>query len=243
MNGYLLSRQWFDFAFENPEKVTPMQGCLYMWLIEINNRKGFSEKFNFNTDDACAACGCNNRKTVWKALNELVEFGFVSIIFKSDNRHKPTVISIINNRILSNGCLDKSLTYLSDNWTGKETVDGLVDGSVSGSVDTLVSGHSYKQINKETKKHILASFDTFWEMYGKKEDRRKCEKKWVSIDEKLHEKILTVLPAYIAKTPELKFRKNPLTWLNGECWNDEVVVVPLFENKQSQHQPLANNEW
>jgi len=50
MSGYELSRQWFDFLFENPDLTNVSQTALYMWLIELNNRKGFSEKFIFNTD-------------------------------------------------------------------------------------------------------------------------------------------------------------------------------------------------
>ena len=44
MSGYELSRQWFDFLFENPDLTNVSQTALYMWLIELNNRKGFSEK-------------------------------------------------------------------------------------------------------------------------------------------------------------------------------------------------------
>lgn len=35
--------------------------------------------------------------------------------------------------------------------------------------------------------------------------------------------ILESVPPYIKETPDPKFRKNPLTWLNGEYWKDEKV--------------------
>lgn len=30
---------------------------------------------------------------------------------------------------------------------------------------------------------------------------------------------------YVKSTPDKQFRKNPQTWLNGQCWNDEVKTI------------------
>ena len=30
---------------------------------------------------------------------------------------------------------------------------------------------------------------------------------------------------YVKSTPEIKYRKNPLTWLNGEYWRDEKEIT------------------
>jgi hypothetical protein len=94
LNSYTLSKQWFDFAFENPDKINVNQGALYFWLIESNNRKNWKPKFPFNTEDAIEATGIKNKKTIWKTLNELVSLGFVLIVFKSLHRHKATIISL-----------------------------------------------------------------------------------------------------------------------------------------------------
>ena len=40
------------------------------------------------------------------------------------------------------------------------------------------------------------------------------------------EKIFETLPAYIRSTPDVQFRKDPLTYLNGKCWEDEIVAAP-----------------
>ena len=147
-SSYLLSRQWFDFALENPELINVNQTALYVWLIDLNNRRGWAVKFNFNTNDACDCIGVKNRKTVWAALNKLVEFGFVSMIYKANAPGKASVISIVNNRVSSNGCLDKSLIIQSDKRTGKETVkEQLRDRSRPGS--GTMDGHSIKQGNRK----------------------------------------------------------------------------------------------
>jgi len=60
-------------------------------------------------------------------------------------------------------------------------------------------------------------------MYSKKIDKKKCESKYKKISEKDRSIIKEKLPLYLKATPDPKFRKNPLTWLNGECWNDEAI--------------------
>ena len=45
MNGYELSRSWFDFCFENPEKISPNHTALYFFCIEHCNRLGWKNKF------------------------------------------------------------------------------------------------------------------------------------------------------------------------------------------------------
>jgi hypothetical protein len=57
-------------------------------------------------------------------------------------------------------------------------------------------------------------------LYAKKVDTAKCKKKWGSIPPKDKLKIKEALPIYLQSTPSMKYRKNPLTWLNGNCWLD-----------------------
>ena len=66
-------------------------------------------------------------------------------------------------------------------------------------------------------------FQKFWNQYGKKVDTKKCQKKWDSFSLNVQKEILESLPDYIESTPNKKFRKNPLTYLNGECWKDEIL--------------------
>jgi hypothetical protein len=65
-------------------------------------------------------------------------------------------------------------------------------------------------------------FDEFWSMYNKKVDRVKCEKKFAKLKQSEVLSIFFVLPQYIQSTPDPQYRKNPLTWLNGNCWKDEA---------------------
>lgn len=64
-------------------------------------------------------------------------------------------------------------------------------------------------------------FAMFWDMYGKKVDKEKCKRKYAKISETDRAAIKVALPRYVAAHQDLQYRKNPVTWLNGRCWQDE----------------------
>lgn len=68
-----------------------------------------------------------------------------------------------------------------------------------------------------------SEFQKFWELYGKKVDSKKCQTAFLRLSKTEKEEIFQKLPAYINSTPEIKYRKNPLTYLHGKCWNDEPI--------------------
>lgn len=71
----------------------------------------------------------------------------------------------------------------------------------------------------------IYSFDEFWSTYDKSVDKQKCKTKFEKLSNEVKLKIKEVLPLYIQSTPDKQFRKNPQTWLNGQCWNDEVKTI------------------
>ncbi len=87
-----------------------------------------------------------------------------------------------------------------------------VSGSVSDSV-TLV----------EVIDNIQAEFEMFWDAYAKKKDRDKCFSKWKKLKQSEKDSIFESVYLYVQYTPDKQYRKNPLTWLNGKCWEDEIV--------------------
>jgi len=66
-------------------------------------------------------------------------------------------------------------------------------------------------------------FEEFWNTYDKKNDREACEKKFKKLSEKEKELIWGHVPKYVASTPDKQYRKNPATYLNNKCWNDEIT--------------------
>lgn len=77
---------------------------------------------------------------------------------------------------------------------------------------------------KQDKEVTNDRFAEFWNLYGKKTDSAKCKTKFSRLTKSEIELLFKNLPDYIKSTPEVQFRKNPITWLNGKCWNDEVIL-------------------
>ena len=71
---------------------------------------------------------------------------------------------------------------------------------------------------------VWPSFNDFWELYDKKQDKPKCIKKWEKINQGVREKIMEHLELYVRSTPDIQYRKNPLTYLSSESWNNEIIT-------------------
>jgi len=96
---------------------------------------------------------------------------------------------------------------------------------------------------------IDTRFDEFWEGYDKKVDRKKTMAKWARLNKGEIDKIFTVLTDYVKSKPDRQYRKNPLSWLNGEGWNDEIefktcsVVATHQPKTMEQLQKVKDNEY
>lgn len=72
-------------------------------------------------------------------------------------------------------------------------------------------------------KELNISFDDFWSAYDKKVDRAKCEKKWLALTDEQREMTMQHIPAYLASVSDKQFVKNPITYLNNQSWNNEII--------------------
>lgn len=94
MNGYELSRKWFDWCFENPELISPNHSALYFFAVEHCNRMGWKKKFGFPTTMAKDAIGIKSYNTYIKTLNDLVDWGFIEMIERSKNQYSSNIIAL-----------------------------------------------------------------------------------------------------------------------------------------------------
>jgi len=220
MNGYELSRKWFDWSFENPEKISPNHSALYFFAIEHCNRLGWREKFGFPTEMAKDAIGIKSYTTYIKTLNDLVDWGFIKMVEKSKNQYSSNIIALTN--------FDKALVKALDKAIVKHVVK-----QVESTCESIVSID--KQINNKLITNNNVEFEKFWDLYNKKVDSKKCKDKFIKLSKNEIDNIFEKLPLYIQATPEIQYRKNPLTWLNGKCWEDSII------NKKPQSNEELNN--
>jgi hypothetical protein len=88
------------------------------------------------------------------------------------------------------------------------------------------------------------TFEIFWNKYDKKVDRSKAEIAWSKLKESEIEKILESVDKYVLANPDIQYRKNPLTYLNGKCFNDELINLKVQNNLTPlNHKPIIPIEW
>ena len=89
------------------------------------------------------------------------------------------------------------------------------------------------------------TFNDFWDLYEKKRGRKKALQIWNKLDDEDKQLIMEHVPEYVKSTPDYQYRKDPTTYLNGECWHDEIIYqkakkLPVNDAKVIQADFLRN---
>ena len=142
--------------------------------------------------------------------------------------------------------VNQALTKL-DHWLYHSDITAISERYQSDAPETETETYTEKE--KET--DALDGFDEFWRLYSHKVGKKDAEKMWKKIKPSI-ELQLTIYEAtksYVKSTPDVRYRKHASTWLNGEHWNDEVVVqqqkvgffgtLMNFGDTQNEQLPIA----
>ena len=223
--------QWFKFSISEwkmgkiqrckPEaKSAFMELCCLYWINETK----------LSIEDAIIECDEDNYQNLLskKVIKEVD--GYVKIYFLDEQFENVLDKSEKARESVKKRWLKRNATVLESNY---ESDTNVLQSNYESNTEE-------KRTEKEEEKNNIFSFDEFWNMFDKKVDRRKCEDKYKKLSLVQIEKIKVALPIYIKSKPDIQYRKNPLTWLNGECWNDEVkpkqemnVTITLEDKLQS----------
>ena len=167
----------------------------------------------------CEKWGWSNTKV--KKFFELLEQDEM-ITYKSDT--KKTLVSIVNYAFYQPK--EKEKRHENDTETTHSNHENDTETTRKHTNNNVNNVNNVNNEKKENKNTLVCDdeFENFWLLYDKKVSKPICIKKWNKISKDDKELIFKNLPAYIKSTPDKKYRKNPETWLNQECWNDELIV-------------------
>lgn len=110
VNTFKLSRQWFDFAFDNTDIISGNHAALYFFAIDHNNRLGWKSNFGFPTGMAMEAIGLSSYRTFKKCLDDLIKWDFIKLIKDSSNQYSSRVISLTKANIPESKSLSSALS-------------------------------------------------------------------------------------------------------------------------------------
>lgn len=137
-----------------------------------------------------------------------------------------------------------------DGWEKRRAAKALSESNATASnsqceTDAIREEEIRKENSREENKDLLPdgsvySFKDFWSLYPKKVAMSKCEAKFARLAPTDKQKIKETLPFY-AKHKEFEGwnHPNPLTYLNGKRWNDEITAVRLSNPSQSNQRMIT----
>ncbi len=79
------------------------------------------------------------------------------------------------------------------------------------------------KVNRSKVNIIDNDFLEWWNLYNKKEGKEKSIKLWNLLTNEEKNIALIKVKEYVEATPDIQFRKNPTTYLNGKHFNDEII--------------------
>lgn len=233
MDYFTLTRTWWDFAFENPEKVKPIHSAVYLFAVEHCNRLGWKQKFGFPSNMAMEAIGVKKWHTYISAFNDLVEWGFFNLIQKSKNQHSSNIISLLVAMPKNGEALDKAL---SKHGTKHGTKQGQYNKTTNNIQDTSAD---------EPPKYCTMDKDQFKEWYNNNEhqDQHKCRalmERYKHItgisyyyDKKEIGQLSQLLKKFKSKDKKQSFRTMLNFMIEDEYFKDKITFAQmnsLFNN-------------
>lgn len=108
ITGYELSKAWFDWCYENPEKISVTHTAMYFFIIEHWNRMGQKKKFGLPTEMTKDALGIKNYKTFANAFNDLIDWGFLEVHQRSKNQFSANIVALVKNTKATTNALTKA---------------------------------------------------------------------------------------------------------------------------------------
>lgn len=202
------------------------------WMINDLNLNGnelmaYALIYGFTKDGQSEYTGSINylanwlnctRKTAIKILHDLVDKKLI----------KKTQIEV-NNVIFNKYAIITPLVQKLHQGSVENTLGGSVEITLGGSVEITPNNTILNNTNIDNTKYnninTCFSFESFWNLYPNKNNKKGCESKYKKLNESQRAKISATLPSFLAYKPFASYTPpHPLTYLNQERWEDEIKV-------------------
>lgn len=186
MDYFKLTRDFWDFAFENPEKIKPNHCALFLFIVEHCNRLGWKEKFGLPTTMTKDAIGIRSYNTYIQTLNDLVDFGLIILIERSKNQYSSNIVAISNNDKALEKALDKAFIK-HDTKQSESTIQSIdsINKPITNKQNTIIPlyndflNYAIEQKPKVNKSLVKLKYDS-WVVNDWKDGNGKPIKNWKS---------------------------------------------------------------
>jgi hypothetical protein len=253
MDIFQLYRDFWDYTFNNPDKIKPNDIAIYSFAIEHCNRLGWKKKFGFPTTMAMEATGIKSYSVYKKHFDNLIDCGFFEIIEFSKNQYSSNIIALKENYKANDKAqykaLDKALikhgTKQSESTV--QSIDSITK-QLNNRTNEQLNNRTNEQLNNEIKE--IKEKEVFdLEIENKKPTSKKSN---VEVLSKYHDELETVLQIFneVLKTDYRSYKSfsaNYEYWRktytpeeieqairnipSDSFWNDRIDPTVFFRRK------------
>jgi hypothetical protein len=133
---YELTRNFWDFCFENPDLVKPNDIALYFFILEHNNRLGWKTKFGLPTSMAMEATSIKSYNTYKASRERLVDWGFIIMVQESKNQYSSCIVAVskfdkANNKALDKALMKHSTTHNESSVQSNDSIDKQINNTTT----------------------------------------------------------------------------------------------------------------
>lgn len=154
MNTFNLSRNFFNWCFENPGKINTNHVAIYFFCVDLNNKLGWKEEFGLASYHCMEAIGINKHQTFIKYLNDLIDYGFIKLVQKAKNQYVSNIISLQSAMPKNGKALDRANMWHEVKHEVKHARDKVA-------IDKQVNNQTIKPINNN-KHNIYQLAVDYW---------------------------------------------------------------------------------
>jgi len=189
------------------KELTLLERLLFGEITSLTNFKGYC----WANNNYFAKLYGRSKGTISKSINKLNLLGFLEI-------KTVCVGKIVDKRIIK---IKEMPELININTYTHKSLGGVVKNqkdNIKINKDTPNS-KALSKIRKAKKEDL---FNQFWINYDFKKSRALCYSSFMVLSLEICEKCVVSAQQYSDSVKDIKYKKHPSTWLNQQCWDDDV---------------------
>lgn len=197
----------------------------HIWLnkdLSISEMFILAEIESYDNDFGCVATNktlCEDLRiqpsTASGLIKSLEDKGFIQVEYKNYNTFEGRKITVLS-------------TPFGNPKGASEKSGGASEKSIPSNIfsNTLMLDTNVSTSN--------LTFDRFWKIYPVKKEKKKTQQKWNKISISDKQKIFSTIDSFLNDKPFATYNiPYPITYLNGERWNDDYKIQEEKSNEDS----------
>lgn len=222
---------------------------LHFW-IGVSQHHHNGRNWVYNNADQCVEMmrGTIAKRSIERIISDLKKRKLIIVDHLHSNKWNKTNFFTINyeemakieDKYSSNHCATdtaKMAESTPPKWRDQDRQSGVIDSAKMA--ESLQKNTTEDNLQNTTD----AQFEEFWKTVPNKDGKKPAQAAFKKAIKKIS--LEDLILAYKANVQvcesQNRFKKNPATWLNQECWSDESIQPVINQLKNPQQSPVPAN--